>query len=636
MDDPEKVARIAEARAWLDEADARAWREANDPNPELDRERRAFVPEALAEMPASEQFLTTRLAAYTDTERRSLVRGMIDLAAAEESSGRALWYRASAGLFCNIGSAMSLQDAPAAVAWFGGLPERERTEFHDAFVDQEARQILRIDPAETFTLQDEGRFQAHDAAMRDLQNGELIPPVLYDRMAQAYHDERQAEGAAVGFTVRSPHSADIVLFPQAQQEPQAMTTTPPRDDKDDLYLSDEPAALTPLEASQLRWKAAEEAEQAENKLAEVEARLEPVVDQDMPADFRSAARETTATPQNVREADVAAVIHEFEQATGGRDTPEREAYTKDWQALGDQIGNEPDLEKRAELRNFREALSHDYAALLAGKAGTFLRFSGDQEAAREMQSMAATRREIATGLRGEGPQNDPAGGLTVERTADIGTQVHETAEPSARQQFTDAALEASGLGRTARVEFVAEGPANMADMADSPGLKLAAHQAEIGAYLGYGPGGMIIYTGQSHRPVDAPETYYDTDPHRPGEAVAQRAEDYPPLSPAVFDALTQHFAETETEVVDRENAERLATYAAYAQNSKAAQAEIAAHHGSSEGAGSEMTGEMDDRRTALMAYLSEHFAESESVDGERTGGPENYAAAFRSFGGRGM
>lgn len=336
--------------------------------------------------------------------------------------------------------------------------------------------------------------------------------------------------------------------------------------------------------------------------------------QQHPSDaFDLAAQAATDTPQGTRERDVADVIREFAATTGFDLRPEHAQFMQAQEALGERITVEPDPIVRQELRNEREAQAHEYAGSLFDRSARVLGLMGDPEGAAADALHAGLRREIAAELRGGNqPEHDPE---------------------AARVAFAAAAVEASGLGRTAHAEFVVDGPTGTPSQPDYGDLRvataaltemqaawaedepvaLAANRAEIGAFMGTGPGGTFIYTGQTHSRDTA--TDYEGGPTRivSGQVVS------------AWEGEPHEAAATMRDAVD--------AYQRSDESAKEQTAVTAARNGTGREDWSGTSGEVTERRAAILAKMAEEMVEG---DGGRENFRETAATAFRSFGGRGM
>jgi hypothetical protein len=230
--------------------------------------------------------------------------------------------------------------------------------------------------------------------------------------------------------------------------------------------------------------------------------------------FRAAQQIVANTPQGQRERDLGQVIDQLAEANGLQDSVELGAFTLAQEMRGDAITRESDPEKRAELRNEREAVAHEYAGALSDRLAVHLRATGNEADAVDMEQHAETRREIADEIRKPTPPergNDSAAFDDSRATFQTGRQEYEvlraeTAALTGTEAF-DADVRAAET-RAAAGQGADERPVVEAD-------HIAQNRAEIGAFMGAAPGGTYIYTGQTHPSAEV-QTDYEAGPHRPG------------------------------------------------------------------------------------------------------------------------
>jgi hypothetical protein len=219
--------------------------------------------------------------------------------------------------------------------------------------------------------------------------------------------------------------------------------------------------------------------------------------------FKGAGQATTSTPQADRERDVAQIIDRLADANGLQDSVELGAFTLAQEMRGDAITHERDPEKRAELRNEREAIAHEYAANLSDRLAVGLRAAGSEADAADMEQHAETRREIAAEIRNPTPPD----------------RSKESVET--RDDFARAAENASGLGPTAQTIHVAERPTghyaalktDEREIEPQPDMERARENAQnrlhIRPEIAYAPEGAVTltvpHTMHAHRESDTDE-----------------------------------------------------------------------------------------------------------------------------------
>ena len=194
--------------------------------------------------------------------------------------------------------------------------------------------------------------------------------------------------------------------------------------------------------------------------------------------FKDAGDEHLATSDNFRQRDLSEVINEMAVTAQMKDAPEHAAFKAKQANMGYDISREADPERRAEMRQEREAKAHDYAATLSDVLAGRALSAGQLDAAKDIAKLGDVHREIATELRGPNqPETTPpepgrvvapevafkaeATGITGQDDGPNRPQaLAPESQDKAAAQFAIDAAAASGLGHTARTVHVEQFPGN--------------------------------------------------------------------------------------------------------------------------------------------------------------------------------
>ena len=161
----------------------------------------------------------------------------------------------------------------------------------------------------------------------------------------------------------------------------------------------------------------------------------------------------------------------------------REVFDKTQGDLAEAIGKLPDGQPRTALMNEREAQGQEYAAFLAERVGDYKQSLAQDGTAEGLFKEAATRKEIAAMLRGDGSPEKP--------TAPTGPE-----QPTAPTERPDGgrydALRDSE--EAARALNAQRESAAAAEPGDGPNPTRPTFGQNIRPEVGVGPGGTVTYT----------------------------------------------------------------------------------------------------------------------------------------------
>lgn len=336
-----------------------------------------------------------------------------------------------------------------------------------------------------------------------------------------------------------------------------------------------------------------------------------------PADsFRYAADATTNTEQGQRERDLGERILALETLLGVEDSREHHAFVAGQRTYSERIDEAPNQDIAALWLASRLAHAQDYAADLCDQAGVKHGLEGQFEEAAALTYEGRTHREIASSIRGDGPEQNP--------------QAQEEGREDVAASMEAAAAEA--LGRSARVAVMVDGPTSeqqQGQRAEAP--ETISEPSARGRYEALQPDEQdgrahVADHGYNIRPVMevAPEGTYIAS--RPQSSFDQSETDYErgPVRPglAAYVALAAAQAEARSDERDSRDSEPVET-AAEKEKREANSTELAAR---TETTASQSTAEPGTTREltraerAELAAMRDAAEEAEHDSGRGMGG----------------